>query len=69
MSVVEPKKFVKQDMKVSVEVPKARDQADSSRAFQWMLYKPQAHAVAPFPMNQATRNDNTSRSTPTSQSP
>jgi hypothetical protein len=61
MDIVEPKKFVKQDMKVSVEIPKARDQADSSRAFQWMLFKPQAHAVAPFSMNQATRNDNTER--------
>lgn len=62
MDIVEPKKFVKQDMKVTVDIPKARDEASSSRAFQWMLYKPQAHAVAPFHMNQATRNNNTSRS-------
>jgi hypothetical protein len=62
MDIVEPKKFVKQDMKVSVEIPKARDEAASSRAFQWMLYKPQAHAVAPFPVNQASRNDNKTRS-------
>lgn len=61
MEIVPPKKFEKDAMKTQVEVPKARDEASSSRAFQWMLYKPQAHAVTPFPVNQDTRNENTRR--------
>ena len=61
MEIVPTKKFDKDAMKTAVEIPKARDEASWSRAFQWMLFKPQAHAVAPFPINQDTRNGNTSR--------
>ena len=61
MDIVQPKKFDRDAMKTAVDIPKARDEGWSSRAFQWMLFKPQAHAVTPFPVNEATRNDNTSR--------
>ena len=61
MEIVPTKTYVKDAMKTTVEIPKGRDEACSSRAFQWMLFKPQAHAVAPFSMNEDTRNENTSR--------
>jgi hypothetical protein len=62
MEIVPTKKFDKDAMKTVVEVPKARDESESTRAFQWMLFKPQAHAVTPFSTQEDTRGNNTTRS-------
>ena len=55
------KPFPKEKMQTTVTIPVAKD-AETSRAFQWMLYKPQLHAVTPFETNKASRDGNTARS-------
>lgn len=44
--------------KVDVTVPKEKE---TSYPFQWLLFKPQSHAVEPFEINKASRNENTAR--------
>jgi hypothetical protein len=60
MEIVRPKAFVKETMQTQVTVPAAKD-TETSRAFQWMLYKPQLHAVAPFETNKPSRDGNSVR--------
>ena len=55
------KPYVKERMQTSVTIPAAKD-TETSRAFQWMLYKHQLHAVTPFETNKASRDGNTARS-------
>ena len=55
------KPFVKEKMQSSVTIPAAKDN-ETSRAFHWMLYKPQLHAVTPFETNKPSRDGNTARS-------
>lgn len=55
------KPFVKEHMQTEVTIPAAKDN-ETSRAFQWMLFKPQLHAVTPFETNKASRDGNTARS-------
>jgi hypothetical protein len=40
-------------MKTNVEIPDRS--AEQSRAFQWMLFKPQQHAIRPFATDEQTR--------------
>jgi hypothetical protein len=51
-----PKQFDRSAMKSKTEIP------DPSRernyAFQWMLYKPQQHAIRPFATDEQTRLGN-----------
>lgn len=54
------KPFVKERMQTPVTIPIAKD-AETSRAFQWMLFKPQLHAVTPFATNEPSRDKNTTR--------
>lgn len=54
------KPFPKETMKTPVTIPAAKD-TETSRAFQWLLYKPQLHAVAPFETNKPSRDENTTR--------
>lgn len=60
--VVQPKKYEKKDMSTQVTIPSAKGGVETSYPFQWLVYKPQAHAVAPFEMNMASRGENTARS-------
>jgi hypothetical protein len=55
------KHYTKKDYQTTVPVSNPRGQ-EVTYPFQWLLYKPQAHAVEPFQTNQASRNDNTTRS-------
>ncbi len=55
------KQFEKQPMQTTVTIPAAKD-TETSRAFQWLIYKPQLHAVTPFETNKASRDGNTARS-------
>lgn len=61
MEIVRPKKFVKESMQTTVTVPAAKD-AETTRPFQWMLFKPQLHAVTPFETNKPSRDANSARS-------
>ena len=45
--------------KVDVTVPKEKE---NTQPFQWLLFKPQLHAVEPFETNKTSRNVNTARS-------
>jgi hypothetical protein len=58
--MVQPKKYVKEQMKTTVEIPQGRER-ESTYPFQWLLFKPQAHAVTPFETNAASRDANTTR--------
>ena len=61
MEIVRPKQFDKKTMQTTVTVPAAKD-AETTRPFQWMLFKPQLHAVTPFETNKTSRDGNTARS-------
>jgi hypothetical protein len=58
--VVEPKKFDKQKMQTNVEIPVGRGK-EVTYPFQWLLFKPQSHAITPFSTHQQTRLENTDR--------
>lgn len=56
--VTQTKKFTREPFETTVSRPK---DTDSNRFVQWLIFKPQLHAVEPFRMNEATRNLNTAR--------
>lgn len=60
-TIVPPKKFDKKTMQTDVKVPPAKGGVETHYPFQWMLYKPQAHAITPFPTNEQSRLENVSR--------
>lgn len=55
--IVPPKKFNREATKATMPDAKPREEG----VFQWMLFKPQAHAVAPFPANENARDANKTR--------
>lgn len=61
MEIVQTKLFDRKEYKTKTEIPTAKDQASANR-FDWLLFKPQLHAVEPFVTNEASRNVNTARS-------
>ena len=48
-------------MQSAVQIPAAKGGVESTYAFQWLLMKPQAHAVEPFVVNESARNGNVER--------
>jgi hypothetical protein len=60
MEPVPTPRYSKQEMQSKVTLPIARD-TETTYPFQWLLFRPQAHAVEPFMTNLATRNENTRR--------
>jgi hypothetical protein len=60
MEIVRPKQFSKESMQTTVTIPAAKD-TETTRPFQWMLFKPQLHAVTPFETNRPARDGNTGR--------
>lgn len=60
MEIAQTKKFDRNEYKTQTAIPVAKGQ-ETSYPFQWLLYKPQLHAVEPFVTNQSTRNGNTAR--------
>jgi len=63
-TIVQPKHYDKKEMQTKVSVPAAKGGVETTYPFQWLLFKPQNHAVEPFVTNQASRNGNTIRGTP-----
>ena len=59
--VVPTPSFNRQKMQTATEVPVEKNGKPSTYAFQWLLFKPQSHAVVPFPTNEQSRLTNTSR--------
>jgi hypothetical protein len=58
---VEPKKYSKETMSTQVTIPAAKGGVETSYPFQWLVFKPQSHAVMPFETNQASRDGNKDR--------
>ena len=61
MDIVQPKRFDRVTQKQTTTIPVGRGQETTPYAFQWLLYKPQLHAVEPFRTNEPSRQTNTSR--------
>ena len=60
-TVVHPKKYTRERFQQQTQIPTAKGGVEVSWPFQWMLFKPQAHAVPVFETNQPSRSDNTER--------
>ena len=60
MEIVKTKQFDRNGYKTTTEIPVAKGQ-ETSYPFQWLLFKPQLHAVEPFVTNEASRNVNSVR--------
>ena len=60
-TVVQPKSFSRDAAKQHVEVKIAKDN-ETMYPFQWLLFRPQAHAIQPFETNSSSRDMNTKRS-------
>lgn len=58
---MDTKKFDRNAYKTQTSIPLAKGQ-EVTYPFQWLLFKPQLHAMTPFETNQASRNANTARS-------
>lgn len=58
MEIVQPQKILRKGETVQTTVPR---ESVNSYPFQWLLYKPQQHAVEPFQTNVAARGENTQR--------
>ena len=61
MEIAQTKKFDRDGYKTKTEIPVAKGQ-ETTYPFQWLLFKPQLHAVEPFVTNEASRNVNSARS-------
>ena len=60
MEIAQTKKFDRESYKTQNAIPVAKGQ-ETTYPFQWLLFKPQLHAVEPFVTNEASRNVNTAR--------
>jgi hypothetical protein len=58
--IVTPRKYDKEAMQTTATLPAEKTGKESS-PFQWMLYKPQAHAIAPFDTHTQSRLENSVR--------
>jgi hypothetical protein len=60
-TVVPTPTFDKQKMKTPTPVSVEKSGKETSYPFHWLLFKPQSHAVVPFPTNEQSRLTNSSR--------
>ena len=67
MDIVKTAKFDRPTQKQTTSIPQGRGNDTAPYAFQWLLYKPQLHAVEPFQTNEPSRNTNTQRSIPSTE--
>ncbi len=63
MDIVQTKPFDRSKQKQTTAMPVGRGNETAPYAFQWLLYKPQLHAVEPFQTQQPARGLNTVRAT------
>lgn len=59
--IVPTPKFDRKKMSSATVVPAEKQGKETTYPFQWLLFKPQSHAVAPFPTNQQSRLTNQDR--------
>jgi hypothetical protein len=60
MDLVPTPTFTKAKFQTTVKLPPAKD-TETTYPFQWLVYKPQAHAIEPFRVNEPSRKENTER--------
>ena len=64
MEIAKTKEYSREKFQTQATIPIAKA-AEISYPFQWLLLRPQLHAIEPFQTNQPSRIDNTQRtSTP-----
>ena len=62
--VTQPKKYTREQFRETAQIPTAKGGVETfANQLQWMIFKPQAHAVVPFDTYQPSRAENTQRST------
>jgi len=66
MEIVQTKTFDRSKQKQSETIPIGRGADTTPYWVQWLVMKPQNHAVEPFQSQQATRGLNTMRNAPSS---
>jgi hypothetical protein len=59
--VAEPKTFNRAAAKSTPVVTHPKEDTESNRFLQWLVFKPQLHAVEPFQTNKPSRESNTER--------
>lgn len=60
-SITQPKKYEKVGMQTTHVLPAEKAGKESTYPFQWLVYKPQAHVIAPFETQQQSRLGNSER--------
>lgn len=58
--MVPTKKYEKQNMKEQTTVSRPKE-TENNYSFQWLIFKPQSHAITPFQINEASRDNNKER--------
>ena len=61
MEIAKTKDFSRSKFQEKATIPIAKGN-ETTYPFQWLLFKPQLHAVEPFETNVASRNVNSTRS-------
>jgi len=60
-TIVPTPKYDRQKMKTPTPVSVEKSGKETTYPFQWLLFKPQSHAVVPFPTNEQSRLTNQNR--------
>jgi hypothetical protein len=60
-TIVPTPSFNREKMKTPTPVSVEKSGKETSHAFHWLLFKPQSHAVVPFPTNEQSRLTNQGR--------
>ncbi len=60
MEIVKTTQFKREEKKEQAPVSRPKEK-ENTYPFQWLLFRPQAHAVTPFETNQGTRTQNKER--------
>jgi hypothetical protein len=60
MEIVKTKEYNRKKFQEQTTIPVAKG-AEVTYPFQWLLFRPQLHAIEPFQTNKATRTENTHR--------
>ena len=61
--IVQPKKYTRERFQQQSQIPTAKGGVEVTWPFQWLLFKPQSHAVPVFDTNHPSRDTNTQRAT------
>lgn len=60
MEITHPKKYVKEKMQEKLNLPVNKEK-ENTYPFQWLIFKPQQHAIESFKINEPSRSSNTTR--------